>query len=491
MRFSDLLLAFPAMLLALLFAAVFQASTLTAMAAIGIALVPVFARVVRGATLQVLQHDYVTVAHTYGSTDRAVFLQHVLPNIGPVLIVQTTVAFGIAILAEAALSYLGLGTPPPTPSWGRMLSEAQTLPEPGTPAGALAGPGHRTGRPRFQPARRRLARRARPTPGRPPAGTRMSGPVLVVEDLTVRVGAVPAVYELTFSLAEGQRVGLIGESGSGKTLTALAVMGLLPESLSISGHVRYRGRDLLALPEAELGRLRGDRLAMIFQEPVTALNPVMTVGDQVAEPLRIHGRLGRREANEAARALLARVQLPTPEALLDAYPHQLSGGQRQRVMIAMAMACAPDLLIADEPTTALDVTVQAQILDLLTMLVADSGSTLLLITHDLAVVDTVCDRVLVLYGGRLVEEGSVAQVFGAPRHPYTSALLEAIPRLDGDRTTRYLPAIPGTVPALGQFPPGCPFRNRCPRADGQCAVMPPLVETEAESHRVACWHPIG
>jgi oligopeptide/dipeptide ABC transporter ATP-binding protein len=160
-------------------------------------------------------------------------------------------------------------------------------------------------------------------------------------------------------------------------------------------------------------------------------------------------------------------------------------------MIAMAMACAPDLLIADEPTTALDVTLQAQILDLLTTLVADSGSTLLLISHDLAVVDSVCDRVLVLYGGRLVEEGSVAEVFGSPRHPYTSALLEAIPRLDGDRTTRYLPAIPGTVPALGQFPPGCPFRNRCPWADRQCAVMPPLVDAEAAGHRVACWHPIG
>jgi peptide/nickel transport system ATP-binding protein len=160
-------------------------------------------------------------------------------------------------------------------------------------------------------------------------------------------------------------------------------------------------------------------------------------------------------------------------------------------MIAMAMACAPDLLIADEPTTALDVTVQAQILDLLTLLVTDSGSTLLLISHDLAVVDTVCDRVLVLYGGRLVEEGSVADVFGTPRHPYTSALLEAIPRLDRERTSRHLPAIPGTVPALGHFPPGCPFRNRCPRADDQCAVMPPLAGSETDGHRVACWHPVG
>jgi peptide/nickel transport system ATP-binding protein len=319
----------------------------------------------------------------------------------------------------------------------------------------------------------------------------MTEPVLVVEDLTVRVGSVPAVHELSFSLAEGQRVGLIGESGSGKTLTALAVMGLLPESLSTSGHVRYRGRDLLTLPEGELNRLRGDRLAMIFQEPASALNPVMTVGAQVTEPLRVHRGLGRRAAPAVAQRLLARVQLPTADALVGAYPHQLSGGQRQRVLIAMATACEPDLLLADEPTTALDVTVQAQILDLLSSLVADLGSTLLLITHDLAVVDMVCDAVLVLYGGRLVEEGSVAGVFGSPRHPYTSALLDVIPRLDGERTSRHLPAIPGLVPGLGQFPPGCPFRNRCPRADARCVAMPPLVDTDDVRHRVACWHPVG
>jgi peptide/nickel transport system ATP-binding protein len=311
-------------------------------------------------------------------------------------------------------------------------------------------------------------------------------PILRVEDLSVRVGAIEAVHGVTFELARGQRVGLIGESGSGKTLTALAIMGLLPEGLSASGRVLFEGHDLLALSEAQLCRLRGDRVAMIFQEPMTALNPVRSVGDQVAEALRLHRRLPRGEALARAHALLERVRMPEPADRARAYPHQLSGGQRQRAMIAMAMACSPDLLIADEPTTALDVTVQAQILSLLSELVDEGGAALLLITHDLPVVSNVCERVLVLYGGHLVEEGTTEAVFSRPRHPYTRALLDAIPAWDGDRGK--LPTIPGSVPGLGQFPRGCPFRNRCPRADDVCEQMPPLA---GEPQRVACWHPLG
>jgi peptide/nickel transport system ATP-binding protein len=310
---------------------------------------------------------------------------------------------------------------------------------------------------------------------------------LEVEGLSVLVGSVPAVCDVSFSLAAGTRTGLIGESGSGKTLTALALMGLLPEGISARGRVAYRGVDLLRLGEREICRLRGDRLAMIFQEPMTALNPVMKIGDQVAEPLRVHRGLTRAAAHEQAHRLLERVRIPDPREKLHAYPHQLSGGQRQRAMIAMAMACAPEILIADEPTTALDVTIQAQVLSLLDELVDENGSTLLLITHDLPVVATVCQRVLVLYGGRLVEEGSVDEVFSAPRHPYTRALLDAIPPVDEDLPTRKLRAIPGSVPGLGQFPIGCPFRNRCPRADALCERMPPL---EGDAHRVACWHPL-
>jgi peptide/nickel transport system ATP-binding protein len=318
----------------------------------------------------------------------------------------------------------------------------------------------------------------------------MSASGLVVEDLSVRVGAVEAVHSIGFSLPPGQRTGLIGESGSGKTLTALALMGLLPEGLSATGHARYGDSDLLALPERDLCRLRGDRLGMIFQEPMTALNPVMSVGDQVAEPLRIHRGMAKRAAHAAALAALERVRLPDAREKMHAYPHQLSGGQRQRAMIAMATACSPDVLIADEPTTALDVTVQAEILALLSSLVEERGMTLLLITHDLPVVATVCQRVLVLYGGRIVEQGTVDEVFGSPHHPYTRALLDAIPPLDDELPSRKLKAIPGSVPGLGEFPPGCPFRNRCPRADSVCETMPPL-DAPGDAHGAACWHPLA
>jgi peptide/nickel transport system ATP-binding protein len=315
----------------------------------------------------------------------------------------------------------------------------------------------------------------------------MSAAVLTVHDLTVNVGSVEVVHGISFTLEAGQRTGLIGESGSGKTLTALALMGLLPDGLSATGRVLYQGRDLLSLPERELCTIRGDRVAMIFQEPLTALNPVMKVGDQVSEPLRLHRGMRGRQARAATLHALERVHLPDPAEKMQQYPHQLSGGQRQRAMIAMATACSPDVLIADEPTTALDVTVQAQILDLLVGLVTDGNSSFLLITHDLPVIANVCQRVLVLYGGHIVEEGSVEEVFGFPHHPYTRALLDAIPPLDDDLPSRKLKAIAGSVPGLGEFPPGCPFRNRCPRADSACAVMPALAGTE---HRAACWHPL-
>jgi peptide/nickel transport system ATP-binding protein len=318
----------------------------------------------------------------------------------------------------------------------------------------------------------------------------VTGLALEVRDLRVLVGGTPAVNGVSFTLPRGRRTGLIGESGSGKTLTGLAIMGLLPEGLSASGSAWYGGEDLLALPESRLCALRGDRLAMVFQEPMTALNPLMRIGDQVAEPLVVHRRLARARAGREAVRLLERVQVPDAAEKARQYPHQLSGGQRQRAMIAMAMATSPDLLIADEPTTALDVTVQAQVLALIGRLVDEEGATLLLITHDLPVVDQVCDRVLVMYGGRLVEAGDTAVVFGSPRHPYTLGLMEAIPPLDEDIADRHLHAIPGVVPELGRFPSGCPFRTRCARADDACAVMPAL-EGGPDGHLAACWHPVG
>jgi len=312
--------------------------------------------------------------------------------------------------------------------------------------------------------------------------------VVRVSDLSVRVGVVEAVHSVGFELAGGRRTGLIGESGSGKTLTALALMGLLPDGLSGQGSAYYRDQDLLAVSEEELCRLRGDRLSMIFQEPLTALNPVQKIGEQVVEPLRLHRGLSRDDARRRARELLERVQIPRAAEKLGQYPHQLSGGQRQRAMIAMAISCSPEVLIADEPTTALDVTVQAEVLRLLDRLVDEERATLLLITHDLPVVAGLCDRVLVMYGGHLVEEGTVAEVFDRPRHPYTLALLQSIPALDQELPGGRFRAIPGAVPGLGQFPSGCPFRNRCPRATDSCATMPAL---EGDGHRAACWHPVS
>ncbi|HEC10191.1 MAG TPA: ABC transporter ATP-binding protein [Acidimicrobiales bacterium] len=317
----------------------------------------------------------------------------------------------------------------------------------------------------------------------------MSGEaVLTVEDLTVRVGRTAAVEGVGFTIEAGTRVGLIGESGSGKTLTALSVMGLLAEGLSASGAVRHHGRELLGLTEAEMCQVRGDTITMVFQEPMTALNPVMKIGRQVAESLRIHRGASRAEALERAADLLEQVRLPDARSRLEAYPHQLSGGQRQRVMIALALACGPELIIADEPTTALDVTVQAQILVLLRDLVTETGASLLLITHDLAVVSNVCEEVLVMYGGRIVESGPTGEVFSDPRHPYTAGLLAAVPEIElGVERARRLPTIPGSVPGLGRFPSGCVFRNRCARADAECEQEPPS-ETIAPGRSVACFH---
>jgi peptide/nickel transport system ATP-binding protein len=322
------------------------------------------------------------------------------------------------------------------------------------------------------------------------AALRATVPLLEVDDVRVAAPGTPIVNGVSFALGPGERVGLIGESGSGKSLTALAVMGLLPEELQAAGRVTFDGRDLLRLSDRELGALRGDRIAMVFQEPMTALNPLMRVGRQVTETLTLHRGLRRGDADTRALELLTRVELPDPESTRRAYPHQLSGGQRQRVMLAMALACDPAVLICDEPTTALDVTVQARMLRLIDRLVAEEGSALLFITHDLAVVSGLCQRVLVMYGGRIVESGATAELFAAPRHPYTAGLLDAsaatidVHRLD---ERGRLPIIPGTVPAAGRFPTGCVFRNRCPRATEICATEPAL---EGDHRLAACWHPL-
>ncbi len=300
-------------------------------------------------------------------------------------------------------------------------------------------------------------------------------------DLPVPGGFKRVVRGLSFAIEEGQSLGVVGESGSGKTISALAAMGLLPEGAKVSGAIRFEGRDIAHLSESQMRKLRGDRISMIFQEPMSALNPLIRVGDQVAEPLRLHRGLSRAKAGEEAVRLLARVQLRDPERLARAYPFALSGGERQRVMIAMALACGPKLVIADEPTTALDVTVQAKILDLLAALSAESGLSILLVSHDLAVIARHCRRVLVMYGGAAMEEGPVEAVLGKALHPYTRALLAARPKLGGPRGAR-LAAIPGQATAAAE---GCAFVERCPLALPACRQDPPAVKLE-NGHVVRC-----
>ncbi|HNW64294.1 MAG TPA: ABC transporter ATP-binding protein [Piscinibacter sp.] len=315
--------------------------------------------------------------------------------------------------------------------------------------------------------------------------------MLDVRDLRVVLptarGPAAALRGVSLSLGAGEKLGLIGESGCGKSLTALALMGLLPEGAQVEGSIRLSGQELVGLPDEAMARLRGDRLAMIFQEPMTALNPLHTIGAQVAEPLRLHRGLDRSTARSEALRLLDRVKLPEAAKRLDAHPHQLSGGQRQRVMIAMALACGPDLLIADEPTTALDVTLQHEVLMLIDELVQGSGMALLLISHDLGVMARHVQRVAVMYGGAVVEAGPTAAVFGHLAHPYTQGLHAARPRLGATRGTR-LATIPGRVPELADLPPGCPFAERCARAADDCRrAMPPEVAVGA-AHMARCLH---
>ena len=314
-------------------------------------------------------------------------------------------------------------------------------------------------------------------------------PLLQVTDLRVRLqtqrGPADAVRGVSFTLERGEALGLIGESGCGKSITALALLGLLPERAEVSGSIRFDGEELVGRSDAELCKLRGNRIGIIFQEPMTALNPLHSIGRQVAEPMRLHQGLSEAEARARAIALLDRVGLPDAARRADAYPHQLSGGQRQRVTIAMALACGPDLLIADEPTTALDVTIQGQILDLIADLVAERGMALLLISHDLGVIAENVQRMLVMYGGSVVESGPTAQVFGRMAHPYTQGLFAARPKLGAAPGTR-LQTIAGTVPDLADLPPGCPFTDRCRLAIAACRDTVPPAVTIGPGHEARC-----
>jgi peptide/nickel transport system ATP-binding protein len=333
---------------------------------------------------------------------------------------------------------------------------------------------------------------AKPVGYRLPRSARAPTPplsLLEVTDLRVTLqtarGPADALRDVSFSMQRGDTLGLIGESGCGKSITALALMGLLPDGARVAGSIRFAGEELTRLDDAALCRIRGARIGMVFQEPMTALNPLHTLARQIGESLRLHKGVGGAAARAEALRLLDRVRLPQAARRLDAYPHQLSGGQRQRVVIAIALACGPDLLVADEPTTALDVTIQREVLDLIGELVRDDGMGLLLISHDLGVMADTVRRLLVMYGGTVVESGPTAEVFRRLAHPYTQGLYAARPRLGLVRGTR-LATIPGRVPELADMPPGCPFEGRCPIAVVECGRALPAAQVVGPGHAARC-----
>nr|BFE36633.1 dipeptide/oligopeptide/nickel ABC transporter permease/ATP-binding protein [Actinomadura rugatobispora] len=523
MRLVDAIVAVPALVLVFALVALLGPGLSSTVTALGLVFSTVFVRLVRGEVLAVREEPYVAASRVGGAGPVRLMATGVLPVIAPAVIMQASLTCGTALLAEAGLSFLGLGVQPPDASWGSMLNAAQTVVDiapwlavpPGLAILAMvlcfnvvgdglrdalarqAAPVRRS-RPRLRvPRRAGLSRRA----AGPPAVAKVTGPdagpgaelgreaLLVVRDLEIslsppRTGPpVPVVSGLSFEVAPAEIVGLAGESGCGKTVTALALLGLVPPPGRITrGSIRLGGTELAGASAATLRAARARDLGVVFQEPHAALNPARTVEDQLTEPLRVHLGMSRRRARERAAELLDRVGIPEPAARLGAYPHELSGGMAQRVMIAAAIACEPRLLIADEPTTALDVTVQSQVLDLLADLRADTGMSVLLISHDLGVVADLCDRAIVLYAGEIAESAPVDTLYAAPRHPYTADLLRAVPR---NRPGGDLAGIPGSVPRPGAWPAGCRFAPRCASALPGCSAAPvPLRRTG--DHQVRC-----
>lgn len=325
----------------------------------------------------------------------------------------------------------------------------------------------------------------------------MQKPVLEVKNLKTAFrtdgGVVTAVDDVSFSVLPGQTLGIVGESGCGKSVTSLSIMGLIPNPPGkiVDGEILFKGRNLVKLSSGEMRKIRGNEISMIFQEPMTSLNPVFTIGNQIMESIILHQKLPKAGAREKAIEMLRLVGIPAPEKRIDDYPHQLSGGMRQRVMIAMALSCNPSVLIADEPTTALDVTIQAQILELIKSLREKMNMAVVLITHDLGVVAETCDYVVVMYAGKVVEQGTAEDIFYRPSHPYTKGLLNSIPShaSDGHKRTR-LETIPGLVPSLLHLPKGCRFQERCTRKQEQCMQAEPVLKEVGSGHAAACFYPV-
>ncbi len=515
MRGIDMVMAFPYVLLALAIVAALGPGLMNALLAIAVVNVPFFARNIRGVTLGLARREFIDAARMSGKSGPAILLTEVLPNVLPVIVITMSTTLGWMVLETAGLSFLGLGAQPPQADLGSMLGEGRkllfTAPHvsiiPGLAIFALVmginlvGDGMRD----MLDPRLKSGSLGRPAPatrverGPGPGGdadpARGSPPLLEVRGLrtefTVGDATHVAVGGVGFDLRPGESLGIVGESGSGKSVTARSLLGLVPTPPGkiTGGRVLYHGEDLLGAPFGRLRQLRGGKVAYVFQDPMSSLHPLITVGDQVAEAIRAHQPVGRAEAWEQAVRLLGRVLIPNPAQRARCHPHEFSGGMRQRVGIAMALANDAEILVADEPTTALDVTVQSQILALLRRLREESGVALLFITHDFGVVSEMCDRVAVMYAGRIVEIGPTQEVLADPRHPYTRKLIDCVPVMGTAR--RRLDSIPGLPPMLDRLPKGCAFADRCPFADGACRAGDIGLGPAGPGRQVRCLRPLG
>ncbi|MEL6206247.1 MAG: dipeptide/oligopeptide/nickel ABC transporter permease/ATP-binding protein [Pseudomonadota bacterium] len=509
MRGVDMLMAFPYILLALAIVAALGPGLMNALIAVAAVNVPFFARNIRGITVGIANKEFVDAARLSGLSVAHIILTEILPNVLPVIVIAMSTTVGWMILETAGLSFLGLGSQPPVADLGSMLGEARsaliTNPHTSVVPGVmilvivmavnLLGDGIRDA---LDP-RLKSGALNRPLPATLVAKDRVAATsaqegILTIDDLQTQFRVKDRVYRavggVSLAVAPGECLGIIGESGSGKSVTALSVMGLVasPPGLVTGGSVHFRGEDLVGAPYRRLRALRGSKVAYIFQDPLATLHPLYRVGDQLIEAIAAHRPVGRAEGRRTAIDLLKAVRIPNATARIDDYPHEMSGGMRQRVGIAMALANDPEVIIADEPTTALDVTVQAQILSLLDDLRRERGLAIVFITHDFGVVAQLCDRVAVMYAGRIVEEGPTHAILATPRHPYTARLMACVPELGGGR--RKLEAIPGLPPAVNALPPGCAFAPRCDRATEACRTGE-IGLMRSGDRGLRCLHPVG
>ena len=495
---ADLTFSLPAVVIIIVVLSVFPASILAGMVTFGVIAAPDLMRVVRSATLPIREELYIKAAEASGLSGSYILTRHILPRIAGVVIARASLLAAAALGVQTGLAFLNLLVAAPAPSWGGMVADGTTvlllhpwlIVPPGVAiavtmlALSLLGDAVRDATVESWSApvlKKRTAATPAPASGVPA----VDAPLLAVQQLSVSFQATRVVEDLTFDVAAGEIVGIVGESGCGKSVTTAAIIGLLPGSGRVdAGSIWFGGRDLARASEAELRKVRGRKIGFVSQEPMASLDPAYRVGFQIEEAVRYHGGLSRRGARARALELLRDMHFTDPETVARRYPHELSGGMAQRVAIARALAGEPQLLIADEPTTALDVTVQAEILDLIRELQATRRMAVLIVTHDWGVVADLCDRVIVMYAGQIVERSDARSIFDSPLHPYTEALLASNPHLAPEAAT--LPVIPGTVPPPGTWTTGCRFSARCRYAIATCAELDVAIDAPYQAHETRC-----